>query len=91
MADTEQRWNVAVRWLLVVPFAGFGLLCVALAPASGLLSLPVGVLSIALTVWFATGATDGVGPVLKWTLAVSGGITVLMLLAATGYAMNEHH
>lgn len=74
-----QRYAVA-RWLLAIPFAGLGLLGVAASLASGLLTLPCGVLFIAVAVWLVSGADDQPGPVLQWTLVVSGGITALMLL-----------
>jgi hypothetical protein len=55
------------------------LLFLAAAPASGLLSLPAGVLFTAIAVWAVTGAKDPPKAGIKWTLAVSGGLTAAMI------------
>ena len=74
---TALQRSAVLRWLLAVPFGLLGALGVAAAVASGLLTLPGGVLLLAVAVWLAAGADPEPAPGLRWTLAISGGLTAL--------------
>lgn len=77
--DTLLQRSLVARLLLALPSGVAGLLLVAAAPASGLLSLPAGVLFTAIALWAVTGAKDPPHPGIKWTMAVSGGLTAAMI------------
>lgn len=77
--DSVFQRSLLARLLLALPFGAIGLLFVAAALASGLLSLPAGVLFTAISIWAITGAKDPPARGIKWTLAVSGGLTAGMI------------
>lgn len=81
MADTVLQRSATARWCLAVPFALLGLLGIGAAVASGLLTLPGGVLFLSLAVWLGAGAHDPPSTPMKWTLIISGGLTALMFVA----------
>jgi len=82
--------SVVARWLLALPFGIIGLLLVGLAPASGLLSLPFGVLLTTMAVWAILGATDPPPRGIKWTLAISAGVSALMILTGIVLAIKNN-
>ncbi len=61
-----------------------GLLFLALAPASGLLTLPFAVLLLGLAWWMSTGAIDPPPTALRWVLGVAMGVVASMLIMAIG-------
>jgi hypothetical protein len=79
--DSILQRSVVARLTLALSFGVIGLVFVAAAPASGLLSLPAGVLFTTIAVWAVLGAHDPPSVGVKWTMTVSGGLTALMLTA----------
>lgn len=76
---TVLQRSLVARSLLAMPFGAAGVLFLAAAPASALLTLPAGVLFTAIAVWAVTGAQDPPHRGIRWTMAVSGGLTAAMI------------
>lgn len=79
--------SAVARWAVALPFGMLGLVCLAAAPATGLLSLPFGMLFTATTVWLLKGAEDPPTRGIRWAMTISGGLTALMIFAGIAAAI----
>jgi hypothetical protein len=80
----EQLGNDLVNGAAAVIFGFLALVSLALAPATGLTTLPFALLSIALVIWFVQGRPEKPSRLVNG-LALVGGLPILALLLVGAY------